>query len=458
MTDCCAVILAAGEGKRMKSDRPKVMLNMLFKPMIQWVIDSVRASETAADICTVVGFKEEIIREYLGDSCEAVSQTERLGTGHAVMQAKDFLARHAGGHVLVLCGDAPFMDSDTIKEAYEKHITEGNAATIISAMLEDPTGYGRIVRDKGIGPVKKIVEHKDATEKQRKIQEINSGAYWFDIDKLLPFLSTDKLSNKNSQGEYYLPEIISIFLGKGYKVNAHVTENTQSVMGANDCLQLNTLSGLARRKILDQLLMNGVEMPCSEGVIIGPDVQIGQNVTILPGTILKGKTVIGSGCTVGPHTMIENCIIDENCVINASQCYNSEIKKGVHIGPFSHIRFGCVIDNNVKIGDYVELKNTTVGENTKISHLSYIGDSSVGKDVNIGCGCVTANYDGVNKNGCEICDEAFIGCHTGMIAPVKIGKGAVTAAGTTVTEDVPDNALVIGRVRQETKENYNKQK
>lgn len=457
MAKSCAVILAAGEGKRMKSDRPKVMLNVLFKPMIQWVIDSVKKSGTE-DICAVVGFKEEIIKDYLGDGFTTVSQKERLGTGHAVMQAKDFLAAHAGGHVLVLCGDAPFMDSETIRIAYNKHISQGNAATIISACLNDPTGYGRIIRDGIAGPVQRIVEHKDASEDERLVNEINSGAYWFDIDKLLPILDTEHLHNDNAQKEYYLPEVISIFIKKNYRVNAYLTENKESVMGANDCLQLNDLSSKARRNILEKLLVNGVEMPCSEGVIIGPDVQIGSNVTILPGTILKGHTVIGNGCTVGPNSLLEDCIVGENSKVNASQCYSSVIGCNVDVGPFAHIRKGCEVGNHVRIGDYVELKNSSIGDESKISHLTYIGDSQFGRRVNVGCGCVTVNYDGHEKYSCIVGDDAFIGCNTNLIAPVSVGSKAYTAAGTTITDNVPEKALAIGRARAEIKENWTEKK
>lgn len=457
MAKSCAVILAAGEGKRMKSDRPKVMLNVLFKPMIQWVIDSVRNSGTE-DICTVVGFKEEIIKDYLGEKFTTVSQRERLGTGHAVMQAKDFLADHAGGHVLVLCGDAPFMDSETIRVAYEKHISQGNAATIITACLDDPTGYGRVIRDGIAGPVQRIVEHKDATDEEKLVNEINSGAYWFDIDKLLPILDIEHLHNNNAQGEYYLPEVISIFIEKKYRVNAYLTENKEAVMGANDCLQLNDLSSKARRNILEKLLVNGVEMPCSEGVIIGPDVVIGSNVTILPGTILKGKTVVGHGCTVGPNSLLDDCTVGDNSKVNASQCYGSNIGNNVDIGPFAHIRNGCVVGDNVRIGDYVELKNSSIGNETKVAHLTYIGDSKFGSKVNVGCGCVTVNYNGQEKQGCVVGDNAFIGCNTNLIAPVTVGEGAYTAAGTTITQDVPAKALAIGRARAEIKENWTEKK
>ena len=439
----------------MKSDLPKVMLNVLFKPMLQWVIDSVKASGTD-DICVVVGFKEEIIRDYLGESCEAVTQAERKGTGHAVMMAKDYLEKRRGGHVLVLCGDAPFMDEATIKAAFKKHIAEGNSATIISAELDDPTGYGRIVRDGKIGPVVEIVEHKDATPEQLKITEINSGAYWFKIDDLLPVLDFDHIKNNNAQGEYYLPTVITLFLEQNLKVNAYISENRQTVMGANNCLQLNNLSGIARKNILNKLLENGVEMPSSAGVIIGPDVTMGHNVTILPGTIIRGKTHISDGCTIGPNSLVDTCTVGKNTIINASQCYYSTIGENTDIGPFSHIRPDCSIDDKVHVGDFVELKNTSVGSGTKISHLCYIGDSELGTDVNVGCGFVTVNYDGVAKHRCVIGNGAFLGCNTSLIAPITVGDNAYVAAGATITEDVPAGALAIGRVRQANKENWNK--
>ena len=455
MDKSCAVILAAGEGKRMKSDLPKVMLNVLFKPMLQWVIDSVHSAGTD-DICVVVGFKEEVIRAYLGDSCEIATQSERKGTGHAVMMAKEYLSARSGGHVLVLCGDAPFMDDQTIKAAYNKHVAEDNSATVISAVLDDPTGYGRIIRDGKIGPVLEIVEHKDATPEQLVINEINSGAYWFKIDDLLPVLDTDHITNNNAQGEYYLPDVIKIFLKNNLKVNAYISDNKQTVMGANNCVQLNNLSGIARKNILNRLLENGVEMPSSAGVIIGPDVEIGRNVTILPGTILRGKTFIDDGCTIGPNSLVDTCTIGKNTIINASQCYYSTIGSNTDIGPFSHVRPGCSIDDKVHMGDFVELKNTRIGSGTKISHLCYIGDSELGEDVNVGCGFVTVNYDGKNKHSCHIGNGAFLGCNSSLIAPITVGNDAYVAAGTTITEDVPDGALAIGRVRQETKEDWNK--
>jgi len=349
MNRSCAVILAAGEGKRMKSDQPKVMLNVLFKPMLQWVIDSVNKSGTE-DICVVVGHKKEVICDYLGGSCAIVEQTERLGTGHAVMMAKEYLKERSDGHVLVLCGDAPFMDAKTIEAAYEKHIAEGNSATVISAVLDDPTGYGRIIRDGEIGPVVEIVEHKDATDSQKKIREINSGAYWFKINDLLPVLDTEHMSNDNKQHEYYLPDVIKIFLGMNYKVNAYISKNTQTVMGANDCIQLNNLSELARRNKINKLLEKGVSMPSTAGIVIGPDVKVEKHTIILPGTVLKGDTSISDGCTIGPNTFIDNCKIGDNTVINASQCINAKIGDDCNIGPF------CYVSEDVNDGSCISLQ------------------------------------------------------------------------------------------------------
>lgn len=342
MDKSCAVILAAGEGKRMKADMPKVMLNVLFKPMLQWVIDSVNKSGTD-DICIVVGHKKEMIYDYLDNSYETVVQSEQLGTGHAVMMAKEYLEKHLDSHVLVLCGDAPFMDVETIKAAYDKHILENNSATVISAILDDPTGYGRIIRDNQIGSVCKIVEHKDATEAQRKINEINSGAYWFKVNDLLPVLNTEHLSNNNTQKEYYLPDVIKIFLDKNLNVNAFISKNTQTVMGANDRIQLNRLSEIARQNKLKEAIKCGASIPTTSGILIAPDVKLDKNVTVLPGTVIKGNTKISSGCTLGPNTFIDNCYIGKNTEINASQCKNAVIGANCSIGPFCNITDGSNI-------------------------------------------------------------------------------------------------------------------
>ena len=334
----CAVILAAGEGKRMKSSRPKVLSPVLFKPMLQWVLDAVKKAGIL-NVCVVTGYRHEMVEAYLQkesglSNVEYVLQTERRGTGHAVMTADAFLRRFSGGDVLVLNGDAPFLDESAIKEAFAAHFASKNAATVISAEVEDPTGYGRIVRAPQ-GNLQAIVEQKDADEKTLQICEVNSGAYWFHVEDLLSVLW--KIGNHNAQGEYYLPDAIQLLLKDGKAVGAFTALDCNAVLGANDCFQLQELNRIAREKILGNLMKDGVEIPCSDGILIGPDVSIGSEVCILPGTILKGKTTIGNGCRLGPNTLVDNAVIEENCVLNSVQCCHCTVSKGQTVPPYSVI-------------------------------------------------------------------------------------------------------------------------
>lgn len=448
-----AVILAGGQGKRMKSDIPKPMFKVLGEPMLEWVIKACEGAGLSS-LCIVKGFKSEVIDEYLGGRYETVLQEERLGTGHAVMQAVPFMEKNGGGNTLVLCGDAPFIDSETIKRSLEMHEQAGNSITVITADVDDPTGYGRIIRgEKGISS---IVEEKDATEAQKEICEINSGAYWFKTSDLIETLG--ELTRNNSQGEYYLTDSVFIALGKGRSVGAYKTENSIAVLGANDRMGLLELNTIARMAVIEKHLENGVEFVCLDGIIIGRDVEIGAGTQILPGTDLRGKTVIGKDCRIGPNCIIDDCTVEDNVSLNYVQAFKSKVDAGVKIGPFVHIRPGSHIKSGVKIGDFVEIKNSTIGEGTAVAHLTYVGDSDVGKKVNFGCGTVTVNYDGIVKSRCEIGDHCFIGCNTNLIAPVKLGKWAYTAAGTTITKDVPDYALAIDRGTVQIKEGYSLRK
>lgn len=449
----CAVVLAAGDGKRMKSQKPKVLCEVLFKPMLSWVLNSCEQSGIN-NICVVAGFEYNQVLDFLNNKYSYAIQTERKGTGHAVMMAEDFLSKNQNTNVLILCGDAPFMDTKTILDSLAYHNTNNNSATIITAKLENPFGYGRIVRNEN--GVSSIVEQKEASREILKINEVNSGAYWFKTADLIEVLN--RITSNNSQGEYYLTDAISLLVSENKRVDAYSSHSPDVVLGANDRKGLYTLSEIARKKIIDEHFENGVEFVSTDGVVISPDVTIGQGTTILPGTILKSKVEIGENCTLGPATLIENSVIGENCKINSSQIYNSKIENDVDVGPFSHIRPNSHIKSKVHIGDFVEIKNSTIGEGTGISHLTYVGDSDVGKNVNLGCGVVTVNYDGVNKHRCFVDDNAFIGCNTNLIAPVKVGKNAYTAAGSTITHDVPENALAIARVRQEIKHNYSQKK
>jgi len=447
----CAVVLAAGEGKRMKSDNPKVLSRVLFKPMLGWVLDAVEGAGIT-DTCVVTGHKREKVETYLSGRCESVFQEKQLGTGHAVMQAKAFLEAKAFDHVLVLCGDAPLMDKETITQALAFHKNRKNAVTVISAKVKHPYGYGRIVRSKAV--LSQIIEERDATGMQKEISEVNSGTYWFKAEALLSVL--DQLDNQNAQNEYYLTDAITILIGSGASADAFTAQNPDVVLGANDRIQLLELNNRARLAILKKWMLDGVELMSIDNVFVGPDVKIGQDTVLLPGTMLKGQVEIGAGCVIGPNTVIQDSKIGEAVTLNNVQCVDAVVKDAVTAGPYVNIRPGSVIASGVKIGDFVEIKNSNLGRGSKVPHLTYVGDSDIGANVNFGCGCVTVNYDGQSKNRCVVKDNAFIGCNTNLIAPVEVGEGAYTAAGSTVTESVPAGALAIARQKQVNKQGWAK--
>lgn len=446
----CAVILAGGEGTRMKSEKPKVMAELLFRPMLSWVID---AANTAGieDILVVTGYKSEVIEKYLCGSTETAKQEQRLGTGHAVMQAADFIKRHSGGNVLILNGDAPLIDSLTISEGLKYHTENNFVQTVVSAEVDNPYGYGRIVRNTD-GDFIAITEEASATEEIKKIREINSGVIWFDCDTLTDLLK--KITNNNSKGEYYLTDTVQIALSEGKRVGAYKTANKDAVLGANSRVQLHELNEKVRKRLLEKFMLEGVSIPCTDGVIIDKSAVIGRDTVILPGTIIKEGCVIGAGCEIGPDTMLFRTTVGDNTVLNSVQSEEAIIGSNIKMGPFVHIRPDSIIKDEVKIGNFVEVKNSSVGEKTSISHLTYVGDSDVGRNVNFGCGVVTVNFNGKDKNRCVIGDNAFIGCNTNLIAPVSVGDYAYTAAGSTITEDIPENALAIARERQTNKADW----
>jgi len=333
----CAVILAAGEGKRMKREAPKALAPVLFKPMLEWVLDSAKASGIG-NLCVVTGHLHEQVEQFLtkyDPSIHTVYQPQRKGTGHAVMMAADFLRSKSGGNVLILNGDAPFISPNEIQKAYQVHLENANAVTVISAELSDPTGYGRIVRDPQTGRLAAIVEQKDASDEVQKIQEINSGAYWFQTDELLGILS--EIRNDNMQGEYYLTDAVRLLIERDREADACKAGSAEAVLGANDCLQLAGLNRIARKKILDSHLLAGTDIPCEDGVIIGPDVIIGHNASILPGTILRGKTSVGANCVLGPNTILTDCTVGEGVELNSVQCNGCTIKSGQTVAPYTII-------------------------------------------------------------------------------------------------------------------------
>lgn len=449
MSNRYAVILAAGQGTRMKSKLYKVLHPVCGKPMVQHVVDQVKKLDIK-DIVTIIGHGAEKVRAQLGDESLYALQEKQLGTAHAVMQAASMLEGKEGT-TIVVCGDTPLIKAETMEALFKEHVEAKAKASILTAKIDNPTGYGRIVRNES-GFVEKIVEHKDATEEERKINEINTGTYCFDNQALFDALKN--VSNDNVQGEYYLPDVIEILKKQGEIVTAYQTEDLDETLGVNDRVALAEAERIMRGRINEVQMRNGVTIIDPQNSYIEADVQIGPDTVIHPGTILKGDTIIGADCIIGPHTEIANCHVGDETVIRQSAAYNSSIGSHVNIGPFAHIRPDSAIADEVKIGNFVEIKKAVFGKGSKASHLSYIGDAEVGSDVNIGCGSITVNYDGKNKYLTKIEDHVFIGCNSNLVAPVTIGEGAYVAAGSTVTKNVPGNALAIARAHQVNKENY----
>lgn len=439
MKSCYGLILAAGEGKRMKSKLPKVLHKVCGKSMIDYIIDAVNGAD-AKETVVVVGHKADVVKEHLAERVRTSFQDKQLGTGHAVMCCEEFL-KDKEGIVIVLAGDGPLITKETISKVFEYHNENEASVTILTADAANPTGLGRIVRD-GDGAIEKIVEHKDATDKEREITEVNSSNYCFEIKDLLSSLK--KLNNNNAQGEYYLTDVVEILKNEGKKVLAYKTD-FKEFMAVNSRDQLATASATMKERILNNLMAEGVTIIDPLSTYVESEVTIGRDTVLYPGTFIEGKTVIGEDCVIGHNTRIVNGKIGDNVNIQSSVITDSEIGSSTNIGPFAYIRPESVIGNNVKVGDFVEIKKSNIGDGTKISHLTYIGDSEVGKKCNFGCGTVTVNYDGNKKFKTTVKDGAFIGCNTNLVAPVTVGEGAYTAAGSTVTKDVPNGSLSIGR-------------
>lgn len=445
----CCIILAAGAGKRMHSPLSKVLCQVAYKPMISWIADAVKVS-AIDNICVVVS-SNDVTDAVPG--CEIRFQNERLGTGHAVMCSSDFFDK-GYNNVLVLCGDAPFMSAETITAAFEYHTNNGNDVTVISSEVEDPSGYGRIIRNKN--GFQAIIEDADCTPEQLLIREINSGAFWFRSAALTGALKLIK--NNNAQREYYLTDAVSIILENGGKAGAFTSPDPDIVLGANSPADLLKLNEIAKSKIIGKHLANGVHFTSTDGVIIGPDVTIESGSRILPGTILYGNTSIGASCEIGPNSILENVKVGNGCSVLMSVVRSSLIGDNVSVGPYAHIRFDTFLHDNINLGAFVETKNTEIGEGTSIAHLTYLGDADIGKYCNFGCGTVIANYDGTVKSRTTIGDYVFIGCNTNLIPPVTVGSYAYTGAGTTITQDVPEGALAVGRVKTTLFPDWGKQK
>lgn len=445
----CAIILAAGEGKRMKSNLPKVLHKVCGKEMVNHVIDTMRKSELT-DVNVVIGKGADKVKSHTQSREVSFSlQEKQLGTGHAIMCAKEFL-KDKKGIVAVFAGDAPLVEEKTVRKLMDIHNTNGYKATILTSIIQDATGYGRIIRDNN-GEVLKIVEHKDCSKEELKVNEINSAMYCFDIESLLE--SLDKINNDNAQGEYYLTDVIGILKNKGEKVGAMITD-VDEIAGVNSRIHLAEVERLMRNKINNRHMENGVTLIDPSSTYIGADVEIENDTIIYPNNIIEGYTKIGSECVIYPNSRISDSVISNAVSIQSSVILESSIGENTTVGPFAYIRPESNIGNNARIGDFVEIKKSTIGDNTKVSHLTYIGDAEVGENCNFGCGTVVVNYDGKKKNKTIIGNNAFIGCNTNLVSPVEVKDNSYIAAGSTITQEVPSGSLAVGRAKQRNIEGW----
>ena len=416
--DIIAIVMAAGKGTRMNSNKSKLVHKIYGKELVKRSVETARKAGVK-DVITIVGHLKEQVQEVLKDDVIYREQNEMLGTGHAVMQAIDYLEGKQG-KVLVLNGDVPILRPETINKLIEKSTKKNEYATILTAIYDNPEGYGRIIRDEG-GNVQAIVEDKDLLENQKHIKEINAGVYCFDIQELIKALS--EITPNNAKGEYYLTDVIKIMNNKGLKTGAVIVEDNTEILGVNDRIQLEVLTKILQLRINTEHMRNGVTIEDINTTYIYDDVKIGIDTVLHPNTTIKSEVEIGEDCEIGPN---------------------------------AYIREGCKLSNKVKIGSFVEIKKAIIGEGAKVPHLSYMGDCEIGAKSNIGCGTITCNYDGEHKSKTIIGEKAFIGSNTNLVAPVTLGDNVFIAAGSTITEDVPSDSLAIARERQINKEGWNK--
>lgn len=449
MTHTYAVVLAAGQGTRMKSKLYKVLHPVCGKPMVEHVVDHIEGIGVER-IVTIVGHGAEKVQDQLGSRSEYALQEQQLGTAHAVLQADAALGKLVGT-TLVICGDTPLIRPETMTALLAHHQETSAKATILTGIPENPTGYGRILRNSD-GHVERIVEQKDASAEEQLVKEINSGTYCFDNEAL--FAALKLVKNNNSQGEYYLPDVIEILKSQGNIVSAFATDDFEETLGVNDRVALSQAETLMRKRIIEKHMRNGVTIINPANTYISADAIIGSDTVLQPGVMIEGASEVGDDCLIGPNSQITNSKIGHRTTVHSSVVTESVIGEDTAVGPFAHIRPNSEIGNEAKIGNFVEIKKTKLGNQSKVSHLSYIGDAEVGERVNVGCGTITVNYDGKNKFLTTIEDDSFVGCNSNLVAPVKIGQGAYVAAGSTITKDVPAQALSIGRARQENKEGY----
>ena len=451
MTKRYAIILAAGQGSRMKSKKYKVLHEIAGQAMVEHVVGNVEKL-SPEKIVTVVGFGAESVKEKLGERSEYALQSEQLGTGHAVLMTKDLL-ENAEGTTLVVCGDTPLITSETLDALFTEHEKSKAKATILTAHAENPFSYGRIIRDEN-GHVERIVEEKDANEVERQVQEINTGTFCFDNKAMFEALA--QVGNNNAQGEYYLPDVIGILQEKGEIISAYQMKEFKDSIGINDRMALAEATKTMRQRLNRQHMVNGVTFVNPEATYIDATVTIGNDTVIEAGVSLKGNTVIGSGCHIGANSEIIDSVIGDDVKVISSHIEGATVGNGSDVGPFGRLRPNAELAENVHVGNFVEIKNAQIKKDSKVGHLTYVGDAEVGENVNIGCGTVFVNYDGKNKHRSVIGDNVFLGCHTSIVSPVTVGNGAFTAAGSTITKDVPENSLAIARETQVNKEQYAK--
>lgn len=450
-----AVVLAAGQGTRMRSELAKVLHPVAGRPMIRYVLDA--AGDSGVDaIVVVVGRDAERVEAACGVATAGravpiafARQAEQLGTGHAVLQARPLVGE--AETILVLYGDTPLIEPAQIRALLDTHARSGAAATLLTAHVADPTGYGRIVRA-GDGAVLRIVEEKDASDDERRIREINTGIGCFASGLL--FQALERVEPRNAQGEYYLTDVVAVLRSMGHATAALVTEDAQAALGVNDRVALAQADGVIRRRRLERLMREGVTVVDPASTFVDADVEIGQDTVILPFTVLEGRTRIGRHCRIGPGSHIIDGELGDGVTVMQSVVEQSRVAEGVRIGPFAHVRPGCEIGPRAEIGNYAEVKNSKLGAGVKAHHHSYIGDARIGDNVNVGAGVVTVNYDGRRKHVTVVEEGAFLGCNVNLVAPVTVGQGAYVAAGSTVTDAVPPGALAIARERQVNKEGW----
>ncbi len=450
MKKVMSLILAAGESPNMKTKYPKAIFDICGKPMISYVCDNAKKIGSEKNV-VVLGFGGDYVSDVLGDEFVYCKQTELTGTAKAVSSAREQFENFDGIVVVMPC-DTPLLTAEDVFEAIKYHNEFNNAATVITAIVSNPEGYGRIIRNNA-GDVAAIVEHAFANQYELEITEVNSSIYIFDSKALCYALDNcDTLS-----GEYDKDNIIhsvEVLIKSGRRVGAYEVDNASDIYGINDRVQLFEAQAIMRNRINRAHMLNGVSIIAPAATYIDFGVEIGQDSVIYPNVTIKGDTKIGCGVSVGQNSVITNSKIADDVDILSSVITDSIVDSGAHIGPFAYLRPNSKIGKNVKIGDFVEIKNAALDEGTKVSHLTYVGDSDIGKGVNFGCGCVTVNYDGAKKYRCKVGDHAFIGCNTNLVAPVVVGNGAYIAAGSTITDEVPEDSLAIARSRQINKSNW----